>query len=95
MARRRWYHIPLARRISLLFGTAVLLTIAATLVFPWTQMTKLNQQAMLLQAQRIAAAARQAVDLHNPDWLDLQLQLERGWPDLVHELNLPPRCPVN
>ena len=58
MADRPWRHIPLARKISLFFGVAVLLTIAATLLFPWMQMTALNEQSLLWRARRIAAVVR-------------------------------------
>ena len=47
------YPIPLARKISLLFGSAVLLVIAVTLAFPMLQMTGLHQQAMLLRRVRL------------------------------------------
>lgn len=93
MLRLNWFKGSLARKISLLFGTAVLMTIGVTLVFPWFQMTALNEQAMLLQAKRIAAAALQAVDLHDADFRAAQEQLSRRWPLLVRELALPPQHP--
>lgn len=95
MPARRWFphKISLARKISLLFGTAVLLTIAVTLVFPWMQMTALNEQAMLVQATQVASTAYQAVDLHQPDWRTAQRQLEQRWPLLVRELGLPLQKP--
>lgn len=93
MRRRSWFRVSLARKVSLLFGTAVLLIIAVTLIFPRFQMNALNEQAMLLQAQRIASAAYQAVDLHEPDWQAVQVQLDRQWPLLVRELGLPPQRP--
>ena len=80
MRTPRWFDISLARKISLLFGTAVLLTIAVTLVFPWLQMTALNEQAMLVQARQIASTAYQLVDLHQPDWAVAQAELEQRWP---------------
>ncbi len=93
MRRRSWHRVSLARKVGLLFGTAVLLTIAATLIFPWMQMTALDEQAMLMQAKRVAAAAYQAVDLHEPDWRVAQERLRQRWPTLAAELDLPPRPP--
>ena len=93
MARRRWFFISLARKVSLLFGTAVLLVIAVTLWSPWLQMTALNRQAMLMQAKQVAAAAYQAVDLRAPNWSGTQHELRQRWPALVHELGLPPKPP--
>ena len=93
MRRRSWFKIPLARKISLLFGTAVLLTIIATLAFPWRLATAFNEQATLLEAKRTASAAYQAVDLHSPDWLNAWARLKQRWSALVRQLGLPPQCP--
>ncbi len=93
MRRRSWFRVSLARKISLLFGTAVLLIIAVTLIFPRFQMNALNEQAMLVEAQRIASAAFQAIDLREPDWHAVQVELDRQWPVLVRELDLPPQQP--
>ncbi len=93
MQPQRWFRVSLARKISLLFGTAVLLTIGVTLAFPWFQMTALSDQAMLLQAKQVAAIAFQAVDLHQPNWGTAQAQLDRQWPMLVRELDVPPQRP--
>ncbi len=80
--------MPLARKISLLFGTAVLAIIAATLLFPWLHMTALNEQALLWEARRVAAIAYMTVDLRQPDWSGATEQLDREWPRLVRELAL-------
>ncbi len=90
MRPQRWIRVSLARKISLLFGSAVLLTIAVTLAFPWLQMTALNEQAMLLQAKQVASAAYQSVDLHGPNWDRAQAEIDRRWPLLTRELDLPP-----
>ena len=95
MHRPRWLKVSLARKISLLLGTAVLLTIIATLAFPWVWMNELHWQAKLLEAKLVAHAARQAVDLNEPDWTAVNVQLRRRWPHLARELDLPadpPRC---
>ncbi len=93
MRRRGLHRVPLARKISLLFGAAVLLTIVVTLFFPWLQMTALNEQALLLHAERVATAAYQAVELREVDWQVAQGQLERVWPLLAEEMGLPPQPP--
>ena len=91
MPRQSWVQVSLARKISLLFGTAVLLTIAATLAFPWLQMTALNEQSLLWQAKLLAATAFQTVDLRESDWTGLQTQLDLRWPVLARGLGLPDR----
>lgn len=88
-----WNHVSLSRKISVLFGTAVLMTIGVTLVFPWQQMTALNNQAMLVQAQRVASVVRQTVDLHVPDWTEAQMELQRRWPLLADQFDLPANTP--
>lgn len=93
MQPRKWFRVSLARKISLRFGTAVLLTIGVTLFFPWLQMTALNEQTLLLQAKRVASTASQAVDLNEPDWIAAQAQLAKRWPALAGELGLPSQRP--
>lgn len=93
MSLVRWLRESLARKISILFGTAVLLIIAVTLLFPWLQMTALNEQALLLQAKRVASAAYQRLDLHQPQWSAANDQLEKSWPMMVRQLGLPPYSP--
>lgn len=94
MSATQWLRGSLARKISLLFGTAVLLIITVTLFFPWLQMTALNEQALLLQAKRVAAAAYQRIDIHQPDWIRANAKLAQLWPGLVRELGLPPFQPT-
>jgi len=94
MPKARWLTVSLARKISFLFGAAVLLTIVATLAFPWRQMTVLDEQAMLQRARQVAQAAYLAVDIAQPDWDVLQQALNDRWPHLVSELDLPPGVPV-
>ena len=94
MLRRPWRYISLARKISLLFGTAVLLTICVTLVFPWLHMTNLNEEALLMHARWVATAAYGAVDLRQPDWGLMRRQLEQRWPLLMRDLGLPSERPT-
>ncbi len=89
-----WLWTSLARKVSILFGVAVLATILVTLAFPWMQMSALNQQVVLLQAKRAAGTVFQAVDLHQPDWGVLQDELERRWALLAEKQNLPGGCPT-
>ncbi len=94
MNTRRWLRVSLARKISLLFGSSVLLIICVTLLFPWMHMGNLNEEAMLERAHRVATAASQAVDLHQPDWTRAQAQLTQQWPVLLRNFGLPGKCPV-
>ena len=75
-------------------GVAVLLTIGVTLAFPWFQMDALDQQVALLQAKRLASIAREAADLYRPDWVALQVQLARQWPELAAQHGLVGGCPT-
>ncbi len=88
MLLSRWLVPSLSRKISLFFGGAVLLTIVATLLFPWLHMNALHEQSMLWQARRVAAAAFLTVDLRRPDWDSANEELERHWPRLGRELGL-------
>jgi len=80
--------MSLARKISLLFGSAVLVTIAGTLVFPWIQMSALEEQSLLWRARRISAAAFAAADVRDPDWSRSQARLNERWRQLEHDLHL-------
>ncbi len=84
---RRW-SISLARKISLLFGAAVLLVIATTLFVPWLHMNSLHEQSQLWRAKRIASAAYLVADLNHPDWATVQLRLDEQWPPLAQSLLL-------
>ncbi len=86
--------MSLARKISLLFGSAVLLTICATLLFPLIQMNNLDSETLLMQASWSAGTAYQAVDLRQPDWDAAQRRLEAQWPNLAKELGIPSSCPT-
>ncbi len=57
-------------------------------------MRNLNEEAMLERAYRVATAASQAVDLHQPDWTRAQAQLNQRWPVLLRDFGLPGECPV-
>jgi len=85
--------MSLARKVSVLFGSAVLLTISATLTFPYLQMSALNEEALLTQGHWVAGTALQAVDLEPPDWSAAQVELERRWAALADSLGLPSDTP--
>ncbi len=85
--------MSLARKVSLLFGAAMLLTLSVTLVFPWLQMTALSRQTTLLQAKRAASVAYQDVNPDRPDWEAMQTAIGRRWSTLAPELGLPGNCP--
>ncbi|MEK7710448.1 MAG: ATP-binding protein [Planctomycetota bacterium] len=86
MPVRKRLRISLARKISLLFGAAVLLVIATTLFVPWLHMTALHEQSLLWQARRVASAAYQAADLNDADWSAVQSRLDERWPTLARDL---------
>jgi len=88
MPVRKRMRISLARKISLLFGAAVLLVIGTTLFVPWLHMNALHEQSLLWQARRVASAAYQAADLADPDWTAVQRRLDEDWPTLSGELLL-------
>jgi signal transduction histidine kinase len=91
MRQRLQISISLARKVSILFGTAVLLVIAVTLLFPYLQMEALNVHSLLWQAKRITSLAHQSVNIHEEDWASLQQQLELRWPALVRDLGVDPK----
>lgn len=93
MGHPDWLRLSLSRKLSLLFGAAVLLTIVATLSFPWQQMTALNEQAMLLRARLVANAADHAIDVHEPDWNVTRRRLATLWPSLTSDFERVPRIP--
>ena len=93
MRRHTRHYLPLARKVCLLFGTSVLLTIIVTLAFPWMQMGFLNKQALLVDAKRIATVAGLSVDLQQPDWQHLQDELYRVWPVRARAFDVPAQVP--
>lgn len=93
MPNTRLVNFSLARKFILLFGSAVLLTIVVTLLFPFVQMNNLDVEAMLMQANWVATAAHQAADLRQPDWAEAQALLDARWPTLAAQFGLPAACP--
>ncbi len=80
--------MSLARKVSLLFGAAVLMVIATTLFVPWMHMDALHEQSLLWQARRVATAAYLATDWSTPDWADAQIQLDRAWTAIAEAIHL-------
>jgi signal transduction histidine kinase len=93
MSPRGWFRLSLARKLSLLFGTAILLTIGVTLVFPWLHMDALHDETVLLQAKRLACTAEQAVELQGGNWSTAETDLGRRWGGIAADLGLPAQAP--
>ncbi len=95
MSLLKRFPMSLARKISLLFGAAVLMVIGTTLFVPWLHMDALHEQSLLWQARRVATAAYLAIDWNSPDWKGGQAQLDEMWnglADAVHfEIESRPR----
>ena len=83
MSLLKRFPMSLARKISLLFGAAVLMVIGTTLFVPWLHMDALHEQSLLWQARRVATAAYLALDWTAPNWQRAQAQLDQMWNGLV------------
>lgn len=90
MSQRSRRQFSLARKISILFGSAVLAIIAVTLTFPWLQMKGLDEQTLFLQAKRTATVALQSVNLRSDDWAAVNNALAAQWPVLAAQLSMEP-----
>jgi len=86
--------ISLATKCRLLFGAAVLLIVAATLLVPWIQMASLTTHLDVLRAEQIADAALLLTNPTGPDWSASQVQLGREWPGYARHLGLPAAPPT-
>ncbi len=87
MSLLKRFPMSLARKISLLFGAAVLMVIGTTLFVPWLHMDALHEQSLLWQARRVATAAYLAIDWTGPNWQQAQAHLDQMWnglADAVH-----------
>ncbi|UCG15218.1 MAG: HAMP domain-containing histidine kinase [Phycisphaerales bacterium] len=94
MGRPLLPNISLATKCRLLFGVAVLLIVAATLLVPWVQMASLGSHLDVLKAERIANAAFLLTDLMGQDWTTAQEDLNRRWPAYARRLEFPLRPPT-
>lgn len=81
------FPMSLPRKISLLFGAAVLMVIGTTLFVPWLHMDALNEQSLLWQARRVATAAYLALEWTPTDWPAAQARLDELWTGLARELH--------
>ncbi len=77
----------------MLFGAAVLLIVAATLLVPWVQMASLSKHRDVLAAEQIAVSAYLLTDLTGEDWRAAQEQLTKRWPTHARQLGFPPHPP--
>ncbi|GMU38853.1 MAG: HAMP domain-containing histidine kinase [Phycisphaerae bacterium] len=98
MASAYQLKLPLDRKITVLFGGAVLLTILATLALPWVLMSTLTDQAQVVRAEQVAMLASQVLPPAGSEinWEQARQRLQDLWPVLRNELpaNLsigPPR----
>lgn len=72
--------ISLARKCQLLFGAAVLSSIAASLFLPGVRMFDLTEEGYLRLAKETARTALHATDLtHQQDWGQAAQRLARDW----------------
>jgi two-component system sensor histidine kinase BarA len=81
MAKLGITKISLARKCQILFGAAVLSSIAASLFIPGLQMNNLTEQRYLQTAKEAATIALLRAPL-NDDWAAAQDNLARDWPTL-------------
>jgi signal transduction histidine kinase len=86
-------NISLAAKCRFLFGAAVLLIVAATLLVPWVQMASLSTHRDALAAEQIAVSAYLLTDLMAQDWRASQEQLNNRWPAYARQLGFPLRPP--
>jgi two-component system sensor histidine kinase BarA len=86
--------ISLASKCRLLFGVAVLLIIAATLLVPWVQMASLSNSLDVRRAEQIAMAAYLLTDLLGQEWTTAQAQLEHRWPGYARQLEFAAAPPT-
>lgn len=88
----------LGRRIIITYGSAVLVTIAVSLGFPWIQLRLLTEQVARVRAEGAAALALQFLDPNNPDWRDANQRLQTRWPEYAarfpRESSLPVAAPL-
>lgn len=80
MVRLSLKSISLAAKCRILFGSAVLLIIAAALFVPWLRMRDLVHDANLQAARRIGRLAMARSDLTSGSWTTKQRALDRWWP---------------
>jgi len=73
-------NVSLAAKCRILFGVAVLLILAATLLVPWVQMASLSNHLAVLKAEQMAGTAYLLTDLSRPDWDAAQNDLNQRWP---------------
>lgn len=81
MTTHRTTKLSLARKCQVLFGAAVLSSIAASLFLPGMQMNNLTQQRYLQVAKEAATVALLHAPL-NKDWREAQQLLARDWANL-------------
>jgi len=79
MRTARWLNISLAWKCRLLFGSAVLLILAAALYVPWDRMNSLTEEGYVARARQVAIIAKLTCNLQGQDWALAQEQLNQSW----------------
>ncbi len=93
MTRPHRWKASLSRRMTLLFGCAVVVVIAVTLVFPTVMMRAQNDNALRLQASRVAQVGFDyLLNVGGTDWQAPQVQLAERWP--LYQTGLGLDCDV-
>ncbi len=93
MLRIRSFQISLANKCRLLFGLAVLLIIAVTLLVPWYRMQGLVATHSFEQAKQMAKLALWQADLAGHDWHVGQGRVNEWWPAYARAAGLPMQAP--
>jgi two-component system, NarL family, sensor histidine kinase BarA len=86
-------NISLAAKCRLLFGSAVVLIVAAALFVPWYQTESLWDELNVRTAKQMALTVQTRSDLQNEAWSLVSRRIEETWPDMARELNLPSAVP--
>ena len=92
MRNKGRFKVSLATKCRMLFGSAVLLIIAAALFVPAYRMESLVHELNVRTIKQMALAARAHYELPGGDWQAKQAELEKWWPAYTqaHELPVEP-----
>ncbi|RJP35789.1 MAG: sensor histidine kinase [Phycisphaerales bacterium] len=94
MTRPNRWKASLSRRMTLLFGGAVVVIVVVTLVFPTVMMRAQNDNALRLQASRVAQIGYDhLLDVGGSDWQEPQRLLAERWPLYKKGLGLDCEAP--
>jgi len=85
--------MSLAAKCRLLFGLAVALIIAATLLVPWYRMQSLVEMHSFERAERMAKVALWQAEVASYGWRAAQARLDEWWPAYARAAGLPVAVP--